>query len=95
MEKNSKTISMGKPEKLSYEQLENFARQASARNTELGMKLNQAEMVINSFKRLDYLLRVIAQRDAYSPEFIKSCVNEVELMMTLPEEDENSKEEEK
>ena len=47
-----------RPEKMSYEQLENIAHQLSEQAKQLYMKLQAANMG-NMFKRLDYLFKVV------------------------------------
>ena len=47
-----------RPEKMSYEQLENVAHQLSEQAKQLYMKLQAANMS-NMFKRLDYLFKVV------------------------------------
>lgn len=76
------------PPKLSYEELENVVSQLSTQNRQLYTRLQQAELT-NVFKRLDYLFKVIENLHAFSEEFVKRCIAEVEDIMT-PQEPENS-----
>ena len=80
------TKEVERPEKMSYEQLENVAHQLSEQSRQLYIKLQQANMN-NMFKRLDYLFKVIANADQFSKVFIAKCVKEVEEIMTIPEQD--------
>lgn len=83
-----------RPEKMSYEQLENVAHQLSEQAKHLYAQLQESNMN-NMFKRLDYLFKVIENSYAFSTEFIEACVKEIEDMMIVPEEDtEDSKPEE-
>lgn len=89
MEENK--VKNERPEKMSYEQLENVAHQLSEQNRQLYMKLQSANMT-NLFKRLDYLFKVIENSDKFNKEFGNKCLTEIESSMTIPEEE--SKEEE-
>lgn len=89
MEENK--VKNERPEKMSYEQLENVAHQLSEQNRQLYMKLQSANMT-NLFKRLDYLFKVIENSDKFNKEFVNKCLTEIESSMTIPEEE--SKEEE-
>ena len=77
-------IEMNTPEvkecnKLSYEELEKVANN-------LYVRLQQADMS-NMFKRLDYLFKVIENKEVFSEDFIKQTVEEVVSVMTIPTED--------
>lgn len=80
-----------KTEKLSYEQLENVAHQLSEQNKQLYARLQEANMV-NIFKRMEYLFKVIENGHAFSNEFVNKCVSEIEDLMTIPESEENKTE---
>lgn len=80
-----------KTEKLSYEQLENVAHQLSEQNKQLYARLQEANMV-NIFKRMEYLFKVIENGQAFSNEFVNKCVSEIEDLMTIPESEENKTE---
>lgn len=84
MEENK--VKNERPEKMSYEQLENVAHQLSEQNRQLYMKLQSANMT-NLFKRLDYLFKVIENSDKFNKEFVNKCLTEIESSMTLPEEE--------
>ena len=80
-----------RPEKMSYEQLENIAHQLSEQNKQLYMKL-QATNMSNMFKRLDYLFKVVENGHMFKQDFLEKCITEIEEIMTVPEESENSEE---
>lgn len=81
-----------RPEKMSYEQLENVAHQLSEQSKQLYMQLQNANMS-NMFKRLDYLFKVVENSHMFKLDFVNKCINEIEDFMTIPEETEdNSKE---
>ena len=96
MEENKETkVEMGptpetaRPEKMSYEQLENIAHQLSNQAKQLYAKLQEANMV-NMFKRLDYLFKVVENAHAFNEEFAAKCVAEIEDLMTVPETEEET-----
>lgn len=83
------TSEASRPEKMSYEQLENIAHQLSDQAKQLYAKLQEANMV-NMFKRLDYLFKVIENAHAFNEEFVAKCVDEIEDLMTVPETEEET-----
>lgn len=83
-----------RPEKMSYEQLENIAHQLSEQAKQLYMRLQAANMG-NMFKRLDYLFKVVENGHMFKQDFLEKCIAEIEELMTVPEEvEEDNKEEE-
>lgn len=83
-----------RPEKISYEQLENVAHQLSEQNRQLLAKLQELNMS-NIFKRLNYLFKVIESGNMFKQYFLKKCIEEVESLMTVPEQEEESETENK
>ena len=75
---------MAQPEKLSYEQLENVASELQKRCAALYTELQNTNM-FNMFKRLDYLFKVVKNKDVFPAGFVDDCVNEVMSLMTPPE----------
>lgn len=80
-----KEVKAPNSEKLSYEQLENVAHQLSEQNRQLYAKLQEMQ-VSNMFKRLDYLFKVVENTGVFSIDFHTRCVEEIESLMTIPEE---------
>lgn len=76
-----------RPEKLSYEKLENVAHQLSEQNRQLFAKLQELNMV-NMFKRLDYLFKVVENGHMFDQDFLEKCIAEIENLMTVPEQEE-------
>lgn len=74
-----------RPEKMSYEQLENVAHQLSEQAKQLYMKLQAANMS-NIFKRLDYLFKVLENGHMFRQDFVDKCISEIEELMSVPEE---------
>lgn len=79
-----------KSEKMSYEELEKVAHQLSEQIRQLYTKLQSANMT-NLFKRIDYLFKVLENKEAFNSEFVIKCVEELETVLTLTEKD-NSEE---
>lgn len=83
MEENNKV------EKVSYEELNNTATQLAVQNNQLRMKLQECNMY-NAFKRLDYLFKVIENKDSFNKTFLDKCIKEVEDIMTPEDNKENN-----
>lgn len=83
-----------RPEKMSYEQLENVAHQLSEQNRQLFAKLQELNMA-SIFKRLDYLFKVVENGHMFKQDFLEKCIAEVESLMTVPEQEEKPETEDK
>lgn len=83
-----------RPEKMSYEQLENVAHQLSEQNRQLFTKLQELNMA-NMFKRLDYLFKVVENGHMFNQDFLEKCIAEIESIMTVPEQEEKPETEDK
>lgn len=88
-----------KEEKLTYEQLNSTCVQLSQQNQFLKQRLQQAEKVLNTFSRLDYLFRVIEcdhnnrnNSPSFTTDFVEMCIKEIQELMTMPEESEDNNE---
>ncbi len=84
------TVKDVRPEKLSYEQLENIAHQLSEQAKQLYAKLQEANLT-NMFKRLDFLFKVVENAHAFNEDFVTKCVTEIEGLITVPETEEEIK----
>lgn len=80
--------------KLSYEELENAARQISAQfdavlkeNNQLKSAVNQLQMN-NLYTELNFRFKVIEFQDSFSPEFVDNCIATIESIMTAKEDNE-------
>ena len=82
-----------RPEKMSYEQLEQVAHQLSEQTRQLYSQLQKSNMT-NMFKRLDYLFKVVENGHIFKQDFFEKCIAEIEELMTVPEVEEENKEEE-
>lgn len=76
-----------RPEKMSYDQLESVAHQLSEQNRQMFAKLQELNMV-NMFKRLDYLFKVVENGHMFKQDFFEKCIAEIESIMTVPEQEE-------
>ena len=85
MEENKNQVEATQPKKMSYEELEQIAHQLSDQTRQLYAKLQEANM-INMFKRLDYLFKVIELPHMFSTEFATACAQEIQDLLTIPEE---------
>ena len=80
------------PQKMSYEQLEQIAHQLSEQTRQLYSQLQKANLS-NMFKRLDYLFKVVENGHMFKQDFLDKCINEIENIMTVPEETGSEEEE--
>lgn len=80
-------------QKMSYEQLEQVAHQLSEQTRQLYSKLQKSNME-NVFKRLDYLFKVVENKNVFSKEFLDNCIKEIEEIITIPESEDNKETEE-
>lgn len=78
--------------KLSYEELENAAKQITAQaqnvareNQQLRAALQQATMS-NMYTELNFKFKVVEFASAFTPEFVDRCVKSIEETMTPPPE---------
>ena len=81
MEENKK-----EQKKLSYEELQNVASQLSQQNQQLNIMLQQANMT-NIFKRLDYLFKVLENKNCFNSDFVITCADEIKEIITGPVEE--------
>lgn len=87
MDKKSKTVEMkgnadpANQEKLSYEQLEQVARDLSMQNRQLQGQLMQAQKVIGEFNDLGMLLSIVSKAENFSSDFIIRCTDRIEKLV--------------
>lgn len=72
-----------KEEKLTYEQLEQVAKEASRQANYFLAELNKRNDD-QLLRRLDYLLAIVANGDKFPADFVATCVAEIQLIMTIP-----------
>lgn len=81
-----------KKQKLTYEQLEGIAHQLSDQVRKLSTQVREMN-VSNVMARLDLLFRVVNHKDSFKESFVQMCIDEIEELMTIPEEETNQTEE--
>ena len=74
------------PNKLSYEELEKVAMEAQQR---MIMMENRLRSIDFASMRLNWLFKVIENKDSFSLGFLEKCVKEVEGLLTLEEDSDN------
>lgn len=88
--KNKEEVNTGE-RKLSYEELEsNFYQMAEKLNAvykERQILINQLNSTNNTVTRLNFLFKVIEFGNKFSQEFVENCVNEIEEILTISQED--------
>lgn len=104
-EKKSKVVEMNaqseqKQQKLTYDQLNEACSQLFQQNQYLTKQIRELNLV-NTFKRLDYLFKVVELdhqtkigSHTFTSDFTENCIKEIEETLTIPES-ENSDEEKK
>ena len=70
---------------LSYDQLKEVAAQLQHENQQLRSTLVRIDYS-NTFKRLDYLFKVLDNYIHFNDDFVASCIKEIQDMMTIKEE---------
>ena len=73
-------------QKLTYEQLENVAHQLSEQSRQLYQRLQEVNME-NTFKRLDFLFKVVNSTADFPKTFVDNCKAEIVSLMTIPDEE--------
>lgn len=72
--------------KLSYEELERAANEFMMQNQQLYNELQKLNMV-NAFKRLDYLFKVIEFNTVFDTEFVNNCRDEIMDIIVIKDTD--------
>lgn len=82
--------------KLSYEELENVAKQISAQAEAIAKENQQLKAAIqqiqldNVYKELELKFKALEYGDFFSPNFIDTCIHSIEDIMTPAEDKEES-----
>lgn len=85
MEENKDQQGVATPKKLSYEELENVARQLSEQNKIMYRRIQELE-TNEIFTRLGFLFKVVEFANRFNSEFLNKCTQEIEQLITIPEE---------
>lgn len=98
MEKSNKakTVNIGneskvESKKLTYEQLNDACNQLWQQNKQLVSRNRELEQFALN-KRLDYLFKVLELSSKFTSDFVVNCSNEIEEIMTVPQEPEETEE---
>lgn len=70
--------------KIPYDKLEQLANQLAQQNKELRQQLAMVNDV-GTYKRIDYLFEVLKSK-RFPQEFEETCVEELTMILTIPEE---------
>lgn len=90
---NTTPMTSEKQEKLSYEDLQSYAIDCESKLKGLSEKYNElVREYINLkqsqvFIRLEFLFKVVNAPSMFSQNFINQCVEEIQELLTIPEED--------
>lgn len=95
-QEKAKTVNMGnkgknEPKKLTYEQLNDACNQLWQQNKQLVSRNRELEQFVLN-KRLDYLFKVLELSSKFTSDFVVNCSSEIEEMMTVPQEPEETEE---
>lgn len=85
MEETKKQQGVATPKKLSYEELENVAKQLSEQNRIMYRRIQELE-TNEIFTRLGFLFKVVEFANRFNSEFLNKCTQEIEQLITIPEE---------
>lgn len=92
MEKKTKTVKLtpetkesvaSNSQKLTYEQLEQVARDLAMQRNQLQAHLQKAEQAIAEFNDLGVLLSIVNSGENFSSDFIVRCTNRIEKMVSV------------
>lgn len=70
-----------------YEQLKNWCDQLLMQRNQLAERLGQITEIHN---KLPWLFKVIENKEVFDTDFVQSCVKEITLIMTPPEQPEQT-----
>ena len=73
--------------KLSYEELKNIAGQLQQQNKMLVEQMYKARNE-EMYKRIDYLFKVLENKDSFSTGFCHGVANEIEDVLTIEDQEE-------
>ena len=82
-EKKLNAGNAAEPKQPTYEELKNYCDQLMIQRNQLGQRLQQVTNVLN---KLPWLFEVIKAREVFNKDFVERCINEIEGIMTPPEE---------
>lgn len=90
MEEN-KNQEMEQPRELSYEEMKNVAAQLQHQNEQMRNAIMKLDYT-NTFKRLDYLFKVVENSIQFPDDFVSECVTEIVNTITIKDTEDTSEE---
>ena len=63
-------------DQLDYLQKENYAMKQQLQNT----------ITVQAIKRMEFLFKVIENKDIFDEHFVKECIEEITISLTIPEQ---------
>ena len=90
MEEN-KNQEMEQPRELSYEEMKNVAAQLQHQNEQMRNAIMKLDYT-NTFKRLDYLFKVVENSIQFPDDFVNECVAEIVNTITIKDTEDTSEE---
>lgn len=90
MEEN-KNKEVEQPKELSYEELKEVASQLQHQNEQMRNAIMKLDYT-NTFKRLDYLFKVVENYIQFPDDFVSECVSEIVNTITIKEDTEDTPE---
>lgn len=73
--------------KPTWEELNNYCQQLYNQNQAMMKRLQEINLA-NTFKRIDYLFKVLELAKSFEGDFVKACADEITSFLTIPEEEE-------
>lgn len=92
---NVETSGEKKPEKLTYEQLEQVANNLNKQCQQMYGQLQEANRVISEFNEIDMLLSILGKSEFFNDGFISRCSGKIEEIITKALDKSEEKTEEK
>lgn len=72
----------------SYEELKNYCDQLMIQRNRLNQELQQITNILN---KLPWLFEVVKTQESFDKEFVQRCIEEIQEIMTPPENLENQR----
>ena len=88
-EKKLEAVQGADSQKPTYEELKYYCNQLLMQRDKIAEKLNQVTDVLN---KLPWLFEVLKAEKHFGPAFIAQCAEEIQLILTPPQKEEQKKE---
>lgn len=82
--KRAKTVAVNEApvNKISYEELEQIAKNLNQQCQLLHQRLHEAEMVVSNINEVGLLLSIIKESEYFDDDFIQRCVSKIQDIIT-------------